>query len=48
MQETRKYNLKSQNFLGHSDIAPLRKVDPGEKISLEKLSKFNLGKWYKT
>ena len=44
----RKYNLKSQNFLGHSYIAPLRKVDPGEKFPWKKLSKFNLGKWYKT
>ena len=41
------YALKEENFLGHSDIAPLRKIDPGEKFPWKKLSKFNLGKWFK-
>ena len=44
----RKYKIKKQNFLGHSDIAPLRKVDPGEKFPWKQLSKFNIGIWYKT
>ena len=43
----KKYSIKKENFLGHSDIAPLRKMDPGEKFPWEKLSKYNLGKWYK-
>tara|TARA_B100000963_G_C22610843_1_gene664780 strand:+ start:1515 stop:2228 length:714 start_codon:yes stop_codon:yes gene_type:complete len=43
----RKYKIKKENFLGHSDIAPLRKNDPGEKFPWEKMSKYNLGKWYK-
>ena len=42
----KKYRLKQENFLGHSDIAPLRKIDPGEKFPSEKLSKHNIGKWY--
>ena len=43
----KKYKIKNENFLGHSDIAPLRKVDPGEKFPWQKLSKYNLGIWYK-
>ena len=35
--------IKKENFLGHSDIAPLRKLDPGEKFPWKKLSKYNLG-----
>ena len=42
----KKYKIKTDNFLGHSDIAPLRKIDPGEKFPWKKLSKFKLGKWY--
>ncbi len=43
----KKYKIKDENFLGHSDIAPLRKKDPGEKFPWKKLSKFKLGVWYK-
>jgi N-acetylmuramoyl-L-alanine amidase len=43
----KKYGIKKENFLGHSDIAPLRKSDPGEKFPWKKLSKCNLGIWYK-
>ena len=42
----KKYKIKTENFLGHADIAPLRKIDPGEKFPWKKLSKFKLGKWY--
>ena len=42
----KKYTIKSENFLGHSDIAPLRKLDPGEKFPWEKLSTFKLGYWH--
>ena len=41
------YKIKSQHFLGHSDIAPIRKKDPGEKFPWKKLSKFGIGNWYK-
>ena len=43
----KKYAIKKENFLGHSDIAPLRKFDPGEKFPWKKLSKYQLGAWYK-
>ena len=43
----KKYSIKKENFLGHSDIAPLRKSDPGEKFPWKKLSTFNIGQWYK-
>ena len=40
------YNIKSKNFLGHSDIAPNRKVDPGEKFPWKYLSKYKIGIWH--
>ena len=43
----KKYRITQSNFLGHSDIAPLRKVDPGEKFPWRKLSLNGLGNWYK-
>ena len=42
----KKYNLKKKSFLAHSDIAPDRKVDPGEKFPWEMLSKFRIGIWH--
>tara|TARA_B100001248_G_C27361572_1_gene446796 strand:- start:121 stop:831 length:711 start_codon:yes stop_codon:yes gene_type:complete len=42
----KKYNIKPVNFLGHSDIAPLRKIDPGEKFPWQRLSRYKIGKWH--
>ena len=42
----KKYNIKSKNFLGHSDIAPRRKKDPGEKFPWKHLSRYKIGIWH--
>ena len=42
----KKYNIKSRNILGHSDIAPFRKKDPGEKFPWKYLAKLGVGKWH--
>ena len=41
-----KYKVKSKNVLGHSDIAPDRKKDPGEKFPWKKLAKSKLSRWH--
>ena len=42
----KKYKIKPQNILGHSDIAPDRKKDPGEKFPWMLLSKKKVGLWH--
>jgi len=42
----KKYKIKSKNIIGHSDIAPLRKEDPGEKFPWKELSKKKIGIWH--
>ena len=42
----KKYNIKPNNILGHSDIAPNRKKDPGEKFPWKYLAKYKIGIWY--
>ena len=42
----KKYKVKSENILGHSDIAVQRKKDPGEKFPWEYLSKNEIGIWH--
>tara|TARA_B100000035_G_scaffold218246_1_gene187171 strand:+ start:771 stop:1496 length:726 start_codon:yes stop_codon:yes gene_type:complete len=43
----REYKINPKNILGHSDIAPERKKDPGEKFPWKNLAKVNLVKWHK-
>ena len=42
----KKYKISSKNILGHSDISPDRKKDPGEKFPWEHLSKNKIGIWH--
>ena len=42
----KKYRINSQNILGHSDIAPERKKDPGEKFPWKYLSQNKIGLWH--
>ena len=42
----KKYKIKPQNILGHSDIAPSRKKDPGEKFPWKYFSKKKIGLWH--
>ena len=42
----KKYKIKSNFILGHSDIAPDRKKDPGENFPWKYLSKKNIGYWH--
>jgi len=42
----KKFNINSKSILGHSDIAPDRKLDPGEKFPWAFLSKNKIGIWH--
>ena len=38
-------NIRPEHVLAHSDIAPLRKIDPGEKFDWPGLAKNGVGHW---
>ena len=42
-----RYRVNRKNILGHSDIAPNRKKDPGEKFPWKELAKLKLAHWHK-
>ena len=42
----KKYKIKSKYILGHSDISPERKKDPGENFPWHYLSKRKIGIWH--
>ena len=42
----KKYRIKKKFILGHSDIAPERKKDPGEKFPWKYLYKKKIGFWH--
>ncbi len=39
------HNIAAHNIVGHSDIAPGRKTDPGERFDWQRLAKAGLGLW---
>tara|TARA_B110001450_G_scaffold3747_1_gene3848 strand:+ start:1998 stop:2756 length:759 start_codon:yes stop_codon:yes gene_type:complete len=43
---SKKYKINYKNLLGHSDISPNRKKDPGEKFPWEYLAQNKIGYWH--
>jgi N-acetylmuramoyl-L-alanine amidase len=44
----RAHSIPAPNFIGHSDIAPGRKVDPNRTFPWQKLAENGYGQWYDT
>lgn len=41
----KKYGIKNENIVGHSDIAPMRKADPGKAFFWKELAEKGMGFW---
>ncbi|MFY9640222.1 MAG: N-acetylmuramoyl-L-alanine amidase [Rhodomicrobium sp.] len=41
----RRHGIAPQNLLAHSDVAPRRKIDPGEKFGWARLASAGIGHW---
>jgi len=43
----KKYQIRPEMIVGHSDIAPSRKADPGKAFPWEQLARADIGLWYR-
>ena len=42
----RRHGVAAENIVGHSDVAPLRKQDPGPAFPWKKLAQAGVGRWF--
>jgi N-acetylmuramoyl-L-alanine amidase len=42
----KRHGILPENIVGHSDVAPGRKVDPGPSFPWKKLAQLGLGRWF--
>lgn len=42
----KRYDIKPENIVGHSDVAPLRKQDPGPSFPWKELAHDGVGRWF--
>ena len=40
-----RHSIPASRVLGHSDVAPARKIDPGELFDWQRLAKAGIGRW---